>query len=204
MKNENYHAYILLTYTGSMLSSIIRRAGDMPYSHISIGFDESHQTFYSFGRKYHSNPFFAGFVEEDVKNGVYQRFQEAQFALYEIEVTKKQYHELKRQIRTFERNKKLYRYNLLGMAFAKVGVSLSRNNAYFCSQFVATVFRRAGIHSFDRSDGLISPMDFLEIDGMRLLGQGRLSDFRLEQWGETRRHRRLREIPVSLFNRVFN
>ncbi len=204
MKNETYRAYILLTYTGSMLSSIIRKASDLPYSHISIGFDDSHQTFYSFGRKYHSNPFFAGFVEEDVKDGVYQRFQQAQFALYEIEVTKKQYYAMKRQIRHFERNKKLYRYNLLGMAFAKVGVSLTRNNAYFCSQFVSTVFRRSGIHSFDRSDGLIHPMDFLEIDGMKLVGQGRLSDFRLEQWGVNRQQRRFREIPVSLFHRVFN
>lgn len=203
MKDNNYHAYILLTYTGSMLSAIIRKASDAPFSHISIGFDESHQTFYSFGRKYHSNPFFAGFVEEDVKDGVYQHFQQAQFALYELEITKKQYHNLKRQIRYFDKNRKLYRYNLLGMAFAKVGVALTRQNAYFCSQFAATVFRRAGIHVFERPEGLIHPMDFLEIDGITLIGQGSLSDFRLERWGVGRR-RRLREIPVSFVRRVFD
>lgn len=203
MNEKTYHAYILLTYTGSMLSTIIRRASDSPFSHISIGFDESHQTFYSFGRKYHTNPFFAGFVEEDVKDGVYQHFQQAQFALYELEITKKQYHNLQRQIRHFDRNRKLYRYNLLGMAFARVGVALTRQNAYFCSQFAATVFRRAGIHHFERPEGLIHPMDFLEIDGIRLIGQGRLSDFRLERWGIERR-KRLHEIPFSLVRRVFN
>lgn len=204
MNTKNYHVYILLTYTGSMLSAIIRKASDAPYSHISIGCDASHQTFYSFGRKFHSNPFFAGFVEEDVKDGVYQRFQQAQFALYELEVTKKQYYNLQRQIRHFDRNRRLYRYNLLGMAFAKVGVSLTRQNAYFCSQFAATVFRRAGIHTFDRSEGLIHPMDFLEIDGMKLIGQGSLSDFRMDRWGIEKRQSRLRQIPVSLVRRVFN
>jgi hypothetical protein len=187
-----------------MLSAIIRRASDAPYSHISIGCDASHQTFYSFGRKFHSNPFFAGFVEEDVKDGVYQHFHHAQFALYELEVTSRQFHNLQRQIRHFDRNRSLYRYNLLGMAFARVGVSLSRQNAYFCSQFAATVFRRAGIYSFDKSDGLIHPMDFLEIDGIKLVSQGMLRDFRTETWGVEDRRRRLREIPVSLVRRVLN
>jgi len=179
---KNKYIYILLSHTGSIVSSLIRHYSQMEYSHISLGIDDNLKTFYSFGRKNPSNPLIAGFVSESIKDGVYTRFNDATFALYKIKVTEKQYSKFIYELSHFEKNRKAFRYNLVGLFSAKAGYSLDRKNAYFCSQFAAKLIEAADIHGFDKKHGLISPMDFLELENLELINKGILKDFRAYQW----------------------
>lgn len=197
VQKKDLNMYILLTYTGSMLSSLIRRLSEYPYSHIAIGLDPSFQTFYSFGRKYFSNPLIAGFVSEDVKDGVYTRFANTEFCLYKVKIDEEQYNQIQDIIYEFECNKKCYRYNFIGLVTAKAGFSFERQKAYFCSEFASEVVERASIYKFEKPRGMLHPMDFLDIPDIQLVAEGKLSEFRKETWDITTPDLRWRtKIPL--------
>jgi hypothetical protein len=179
---KNKEVYILLSHSGSIISSMIKRFSELEYSHIAIGVDNSFKIFYSFGRRRLSNPLIAGFVSEDVEDGIYARFNEGKFSLYKLKVSKEQYNELVSELQYFEKNKKAYRYNFAGLLSAKAGYSLERKNAYFCSQFAAQLFESANIYEFNKKHGLITPMDFQEIPNIELISKGNMKDFRKNQW----------------------
>lgn len=182
-QSNSYKIYILLTYTGTVISSLIKQFSDLPYSHISIGTDDTYRKFYSFGRKYFSNPLIAGFVEEDVKEGVYTRFENTDFELYSLNVTQEQYDEVNKIIHEFERDRKKYRYNFAGLISGKAGIPLNRENAYFCSEFAVELLERAKIYYFTRPAGLVHPMHFLEIPNIEIEAKGKMSEFRDTTWG---------------------
>lgn len=174
---EDYkHIYFLQTYTGSVLSRLVKKMSTAKYSHISIGFDDKLQKFYSFGRKHPYNPFWAGFVEENLVDGVYQRFANTRFALYRLKVSDEDYKLLLASVHEFEKQKKLYRFNLLGMVTAKVGYSFDREKSFFCSQFVATVLEESGLELLEKQAGLTHPMDFSNIEGVELMYEGILNE----------------------------
>jgi len=170
------YIYFLQTYTGSVLSRVVKKFSTAKYSHVSMGFDDTLQKFYSFGRKHPYNPFWAGFVEEDLVNGVYRRFANTRFALYRLKVSCEDYDSLRETVDLFEKQKKLYRFNLLGMATAKVGYSLDRKKSFFCSQFVATVLEESNLGLLEKKAGLVHPMDFSEIHGVELMYEGILNE----------------------------
>jgi len=203
---EKRNIYLLLSYTGSIVSNLIKRFSDLEYSHISIGIDDTFKTFYSFGRIMEWNPIIAGFVQEDVKDGVYTRFDNAKYALYKLEISQEQYSELIAELLYFEKNKKVFRYNFAGLLSAKAGISLDRSNAYFCSQFAARVFEKADIYKFDKKRGLISPMDFTEIPEINLISSGELNEFRKFQWNVTteKKNGRILKYSKELISRIRN
>ena len=59
--------YIILTHTGTALSTIIKYYTKDEFSHISISLDENLEEMYSFGRLNPYNPFLGGFVHESIK-----------------------------------------------------------------------------------------------------------------------------------------
>ena len=59
--------YIILTYSGTVLSRIVKAYTGAEYSHVSIGLDENLTKMYSFGRLNPYNPFIGGFVHEGIK-----------------------------------------------------------------------------------------------------------------------------------------
>ena len=63
--------YIVLTDTGTVLSKMIGMYTRKDLNHVSIAFDEQLTEMYSFGRKYQSNPFIAGFVKENAADGIF-------------------------------------------------------------------------------------------------------------------------------------
>ena len=75
MKN----VYILLTDTGSVLTTMIKHVTTNPYNHVSISFDEDLETLYSFGRKHPNNPFLGGFVKESIYSGTFKKFKNTIF-----------------------------------------------------------------------------------------------------------------------------
>lgn len=166
--------YVLLTDTGTVLTKIIRSFTKDPLNHASISFDIELNEVYSFGRKNPSNPFFAGFVKEDVRGDF---FEGSMCALYRCRLSETEYDTIRNEIMHFKQNQQRYKYNLLGMLGVLFNFEMKRKYSYFCSQFVATVFERGGVTLVNKSPLLVTPGDLQHTPRLELVYQGNLHNY---------------------------
>ena len=83
--------YIILTYTGTILSRIVKIYTRKEYSHVSISLDRDLNQMYSFGRLNPYNPFIGGFVHEGVDRGTFKRFKNTKTKIYSMEIDEEKY-----------------------------------------------------------------------------------------------------------------
>lgn len=172
----NKHSfYIILTDTGTFFTRMIKFFTKKPYNHASISFDPHFNDVYSFGRKTPRNPFIGGFVKEDLTGGV---FKQARCAIYHCYATEEQYNRMKAFVLKMEANKNLYRYNLLGLLAIIANKQLDRKNAYFCSQFVATVLQEGEITTYTKPLSFIAPHELVEDTKFELVYEGNLQELK--------------------------
>jgi len=174
---DKKNIYLVFTKTGTWLSRVIATFSDMKYVHASISFDDSFTKMYSFGRKNPNNPFSGGFVEENLKTGVYERFTDARCLIYKVRVTPLQYDSLKHELLRFQSDADKYHYNLLGLVGAKFGISVKRKHHYFCSQFVSELLIMSKVYDIDKEPELIAPNDLYNMENLELLYEGFISQF---------------------------
>ncbi|WP_390283704.1 hypothetical protein [Ureibacillus sp. GCM10028918] len=183
MTETNKTIYILLTDTGTVLTRIIKWYTNAPYNHVSIVFDEKLDEIYSFGRKKPRNPLIAGFIREDVYNGTFRYFDNTRCLLLKMVVSSNEYDRIREVIQSFTMNKEKYSYNLLGLVGVAVRYPINQKNKYFCSQFVAEVFKKSGLNLWDIPSALISPNDFLMHSRFELVYEGSLYNYPLLDHG---------------------
>ncbi|MDI7742755.1 hypothetical protein QMK38_12150 [Lysinibacillus fusiformis] len=170
---ERKKLYLLLTDTGTVFTRMIKLYTKKPYNHASIVFDEYFNEVYSFGRKRPRNPFIGGFVNEDVRQGL---FKNARCAIYSFEVSDMQVEKMKTFINEIEMEKHLYRYNLLGLITFIINKPYQRKRAYFCSEFVAQVLNEGGISEIQKPISLVSPNDLQNMNNLQLEFEGHLAE----------------------------
>lgn len=174
---EQKDIYILLTDTGTWLSQMIKMYTREPLNHVSIAFDRELTEVYSFGRKDPANPFIGGFVREQIYGSLIRSSQRPTLcALYKITVTQDVYDRIRRRIRMIEQHKDEYRYNLIGLLGIVFRVRIERENAYFCSQFVASVLQYSGCDLFQKQSEWVTPEDFRQCARLQLVYKGDLKD----------------------------
>ncbi|GAA0603560.1 hypothetical protein GCM10009001_20730 [Virgibacillus siamensis] len=166
--------YLLLTDTGTLFTRTIKLYTRQPYNHASIAFDDSLTELYSFGRKDARNPFVGGFVKEDVQNGL---LREAECEIYSRTIPAEQCERITKYIQKVKEQEDQYRYNLLGLFAIILRIKFDRENAFFCSQFIATVLAECGVTTFTKPPSLITPYDLQEAAGFQLVYRGRLEEF---------------------------
>ncbi|MFD1850787.1 hypothetical protein [Oceanobacillus bengalensis] len=166
--------YILLTDTGSLLTKLIKLYTKKAYNHASISFDSELSEVYSFGRKKINNPFNGGFVKEDVTNGL---FKQADCAIYSFTVTAEEMGRMRRYVMGMEENKESYRYNFLGLFGFLLNKPIKRKNAFFCSEFVASVLKESNRIHFEKSTALIAPNDFEDITNFQFVYEGKVKAY---------------------------
>lgn len=171
--------YIVLTQTKTYPARAIRFYTNEPYAHASIAFDEDLEEMYSFARRGLYNPFNAGFIREHIDKGVFGRYSSTTCSIYKLMISEEQYTSLRREIEVFNQNKEAYSYNYLGLLGAAFNIPIRSKNRYFCSQFVAYVLEKSGIHIFDKSYVLVKPKDIRINPNLTLMYQGRLSEYRI-------------------------
>ncbi|MFP7296664.1 hypothetical protein [Neobacillus niacini] len=169
--------YILLTNTNSFLTKLIKLYTKKPYNHASIAFDTHLAEVYSFGRKTARNPFIGGFVKENVREGL---FKQAECALYSITVTERQFQKMKYCLQQIEAQKRQYRYNFLGLFGVMFDKPIKRNDAFFCSQFVAFLLKESMVIQFQKPISLISPHDLQCVPNVQCVYEGKLKDYQNE------------------------
>ncbi len=174
-----HNIYLLFSHSGSMFSKVISAFTRESFTHISIALDEELREVYSFGRLHPYNPFFAGFVREDIENGTFRRFPNTFCSLYSLKVDEKQKEKIVSELGRFKSESYKYRYNFLGLFTALYDIPLSRKYNYFCSQFVSEVLLKSGIEITNKNPGLTSPMDIIIYPKLDFLYTGYLIEYRV-------------------------
>lgn len=149
--------YVVLTATKTWLSRTIQLVTRDRYNHVSIALDPFLTDMYSFGRRHESNPFVGGFTKEQHTNTI---FQSAYCAIYSCVVPTERYNQLKERLRTMTAHSLDYQYHFLGLFAVWLGYKWERENAFFCSHFVATLFQEVELELPHQEAFFMKPNDF--------------------------------------------
>lgn len=179
---ENRKLYILISKTHTVPARIIKFWTKEPYAHASIALDLELREMYSFARKGIYNPFNCGFIIEDIDTGIFGRDVETSCVVLELTVTDKQYRHVLQELAAFKANADRYRYNFWGLYGVVRNKAIERKYNYFCSQFVACVLERSGIHILDKQPGLVRPDDFRKSSNVKVIYKGLLRRYREYLW----------------------
>ena len=166
--------YLLLTDTGTILTRLIKSYTKKPYNHASIVFDTELVEVYSFGRKTAKNPYIGGFVREDIHSVL---FKQADCAIYSLTVTNDEFQKMYQYIQEMAVKKECYRYNFIGLFGVLFKKPIKRKNAFFCSQFVASVLKESNVINFEKDLSLVEPSDLPYSANFQLIYEGRLKDY---------------------------
>ncbi|MNE58730.1 hypothetical protein D3C81_1208530 [compost metagenome] len=169
--------FILLTNTGTLFTKVIQGYTKAPYNHASISFNRELSEMYSFGRKNPSNPLNGGFVREDIKTGTFSKYPNTTCVIYELQVSGREIEKMKRVLHIFIRSQRKFLYNILGVIGVALKEPVEFSNSYFCSQFVAEILERSGIKLWNKLPALVTPDDFRQSDRLRLIYEGKLSEY---------------------------
>ena len=172
--------YLVLTYTGTILSRIVRGFTRDEFTHVSIALDEELNHMYSFGRLNPYNPFIGGFVHESIEFGTFKRFHKTKTKIYSMEVDQKQYETIKKVIKDIKMDKTNYRFNIIGLIGVLLHYKVKREKCFYCAEFVKYVLDNSNM-DIDLPD-VIKPIDFQNIQGIEEVYSGVLKNYKLSSF----------------------
>ena len=173
--------YIVTTYTGTALSFLIRKISKTPYAHISLALNKELQPMYSFGRLNPKTPIFAGFVEENINQGLYEIKQNTMCRVYSLEVGYSNYERLVQNIRKVNKNRTKYNYDVKALVYLSFNRERNKEYRYVCSHFVADMLYKSDIHILDKSPSLAKPEDFYNNKNLKLEYEGLLCNYNVSK-----------------------
>lgn len=176
--NENYRpVFIILTYTGTLFSKLVKWFTNDTYTHASISFDSSMSNMISFNRNGD------GMVTEDLskfaKNG---RENVAKYSIYVYMANKEEYNSMKRFINNIKAKLSNFKYNMLGALrlipnqrlFGKESTIADK---YFCSEFVASVLDSGNKELLNKPSYMFRPNMLSKIKNIIFLKRGFVKNF---------------------------
>ena len=169
--------YIVLTYTGTILSKLVRGYTGKEYAHVSISLDKDLEEMYSFGRLNPYNPFIGGFVHESIDHGTFKRFYRTKTKIYSMEVNEEQFEKIVEIIDDFNANRETYRFNVLGIFLAAIHLKLKRERCFYCAEFVKYVLDNSDLE-VDLPE-IVKPDDFNKIDNLQEIYTGILRQYKM-------------------------
>ena len=167
--------YLVLSYTGTLLSRIVKVWTRKEFSHISISLDENLEEMYSFGRRNAYNPFVGRFVHEYTDKGTFKRFKNTKCAIYYLEIPDESFEIISNKIYEMYPNRDTYKFNLLGLLAVSINKKITRENYYYCAEFIKYLFELANIEQ--NLPYIIKPEDFKNIDGVTEIYSGYLRNY---------------------------
>lgn len=167
--------YLVLTHTGTTLSTIIKCYTKDEFSHISIALDEELNELYSFGRLHANNPFIGGFVHEGIDFGTFKRFKNTQTEIYSLKIDNNKYEDISNEINVFKNNKEKYKFNIIGLFAVSINKKIHYKDTFYCAEFVKYLFEKAKIEN--KLPDIIKPQDFKDLKNINLVYKGKLKDY---------------------------
>ncbi len=168
--------YLILTYTGTVPSKVIRSFTKDEFSHVSISLDLELSEMYSFARLRKYNFFVAGFLHEKINEGTFKRFKKTKTKIYHMMVTEEQYEIIKETIEEFKQNKSEYKFNILGLCAVSIHTKIKRDHYFYCAEFVKYLLEKAKIKT--NLPEIVKPEDFRRLDGIEEIYSGYLRDYK--------------------------
>lgn len=169
--------YIILTYTGTILSKIVKIYTKKEYSHVSISLDSDLTQMYSFGRLNPYNPFVGGFVHEAIDSGTFKRFKKTKTKIYSLEIEEEKYEKLENIIKNIQQRKKLYKFNLIGLMAVTLNVKIKRERCFYCAEFVKYVLEQSQVLTLP---DIIKPEDFEKVQELDEVYKGVLREYKTD------------------------
>lgn len=169
--------YIILTYTGTILSKIVKIYTRREYSHVSISLNEDLTKMYSFGRINPYNPFSGGFVHEEIDKGTFKRFKKTKTKIYSLEISEEKYEKLESIIEQMKAKKNLYKFNVIGLLGIMLNVKIKREKYFYCAEFVKYVLEQSQVLELP---DLVKPEDFEKVSGISEIYRGVLREYRID------------------------
>ena len=166
--------YIILTYTGTILSRIVKIYTRKEYSHVSISLDSNLNQMYSFGRLNPYNPFIGGFVHEGIDKGTFKRFKKTKTKIYSLEIDEEKYKKLENIIENIQNSKNLYKFNLIGLIAVALNVKIKREKCFYCAEFVKYVLEQTQVLELP---DIVKPEDFEKVQGLNEVYKGILKEY---------------------------
>ena len=176
--------YIVNSYTDTVPGKLIkfraklkfwnRYAGDI-YSHVSLSRDSKLNNMISFARKEINNPFISGLVKEDIRKNVFALDKEKSIiSVIELPVSDEQYEKIDKIIEYYWSRRDELKFNFAGLAtMLFCGRGVTSENRFFCSQWVATVLKEAGVDLFEGKDPHnVRPFDFYGLLEDKIIYEG--------------------------------
>lgn len=167
--------YLILTYSGTILSRIIKIYTRDEFAHVSISLDEELNQMYSFGRLNPYNPFIGGFVHEGINIGTFKRFRKTQTAVYSIMISDEQYKKIKETIKFIRECPIAYKFNIIGLFGAGFNIRIHMRHSFYCAEFVKYLLEKARVKN--NLPEIIKPEDFKRLDNIRLEYKGSLCEY---------------------------
>lgn len=169
--------YIILTYSGTVLSKIVKIYTKDEFSHVSISLDKELDHMYSFGRKHPFNPLWAGFVQESPNSGTFKRFKKTETKIYALEISDYNYKKLKKRLKQMKLEKNQYKFNIVGLFAVAFHYKYRKDNSFYCAEFVKYLLEDSKVN-IDLPD-LVRPEDFKSIDGLDMIYNGKLREYNI-------------------------
>lgn len=167
--------YIVLTYTGTFLSKIIKTYTKDEFSHVSIALDEELNQMYSFGRVNPYNPFFGGFIHEGINKGTFKRFTKTNSAIYSLKIDEEKYKKIQEIIKNVEKSETPYKFNTVGLFAVALKMQICKSHSFYCAEFVKYVLESSGIKT--NLPKVIRPENFKSLEGINLEYKGKLRKY---------------------------
>ena len=169
--------YIILTYTGTILSKIVKIYTRKEYSHVSISLNSDLTKMYSFGRINPYNPFSGGFVHEEIDKGTFKRFKKTKTKIYSLEIEEKKYEQLETIINNIQKRKNLYKFNIIGLLAVVLNVKIKRERHFYCAEFVKYVLEQSNVLTLP---DIVKPEDFEKVQGLLEVYKGVLKEYKID------------------------
>ncbi len=168
--------YIILTHTGTTLSKIIKSYTKDEFSHVSISLDINLENMYSFGRTHPYNPFWGGFVHENINTGTFKRFRNTKAQIYSLEITDKQYETIEKLINHMNNYRNLYKFNAWGLFGVGFNKKIKIKHGFYCAEFVKYALKKANVKI--ELPELVRPENFKDIENAKIIYKGLLREYR--------------------------
>lgn len=146
------------------------------FSHASIALDKELKQMYSFGRLNPYNPFFGGFVHENMNSGTFGRFKKTKSKVYSLEVKDEEYKRIQETIKNIQEAEKPYKFNVIGLFAVALNLKIKRKNAFYCAEFVKYVLENSGIET--NLPEIIRPDNFKNLENLKLEYEGRFRKYK--------------------------
>lgn len=142
--------YIVFFSATNTFNKIVRMVDRSVYNHVSISFDASLETLYSFDAKY------KGFTKEYMQQYIDQGETKA-IQVFCVFIDNDRYEKLKKKITYYEKNKSKMGYSFINLLTIPLKISYIDKAKMVCSQFVDSMLKLADLDFTGIDSSVVSP-----------------------------------------------